>query len=170
MSAITIGPEPPRSAPAAARTTRTRWHYTTGENFISIVSDGVIRTATDGVPPGERPIVWFSTHPVWEPTACKGAMDENGRRFWLTMDQTREFGGGLVRFAVEAETAPHDWRALKELSGMPGWMAQHLYREGIRQGARPGDWWGTFEPVQRSKWIAVQVYQAGEWVDVPFSE
>lgn len=124
-----IDARPPRSAPTQARverTARTRWHYTTGQTFMSIVADGFIKAAT----------------------AC----------------------GGLVRFAVAPETAPHDWRALKDLSGMAVREAQHLYREGINQGARPGDWWGTFEPVPRSKWTAVQVYESGEWVGVPLDE
>jgi len=164
---------PAHAAPAEAqarRITRTRWHYTTGQKFTLIAQDGIIKPATIGVPRGERPIVWFSTHPMWEPTACKGMINETGKLVRLTMDQTREMGGGLVRFAVALQTAPHDWRALKELSGMSGRMAQHLYHEGIRQGARPGDWWGTFDPVPRSKWLAIQVYDSGEWVDVRLEE
>ena len=48
---------------------------------------------------------------------------------------------------------------------MPGKHAQGLYQTAIRRGARPGQWWGTFVPVPRSKWIAVQGYHDGQWVD-----
>ena len=61
-----------------------------------------------------------------------------------------------MRFGVAPETAPRDWRALKELSGMSGRMAQGLYREAIARGARPGQWWGTFEPVPRSQWTPLR--------------
>ena len=47
------------------------WHYTTGTCFLQIVDDGMIRPATAFIAPGERPIVWFSAHPLWEPTACR---------------------------------------------------------------------------------------------------
>ncbi len=180
MTASTItGPEatfsapgtpPAESAAPKGRRARARWHYTIGQKLVLILQDGLIKPATAGVPPGEKPIVWFSSNPNWEPTACKATFDENGVFSRLTMAETADLGGGLVRFAVAPETAPHDWRALKDLSGMAGWMAQHLYREGITQGARPGDWWGTFDPVPRSKWIAVQVYDSGRWVDVPFDK
>jgi hypothetical protein len=165
------GRVPSSIAPVEARverTERTRWHYTTGENLSLILRDRFIKPATAFVPLGERPIVWFSTNPNWEPTASKATIDQDNVFSRLTMAETAELCGGLARFAVAPETAPHDWRALKGRSGMSNRMVQHLYKEGINQGARPGDWWGTFDPVPRSKWIAVQGYELGRWVDAPF--
>ena len=146
--------------------TKTKWHYTTGQCAVQIIRDGVIKPATAYVPEGERPIVWFSTNQDWELTANKLWKNPGGSLIRLGRVQTGELGGGLVRFGVAPETAPHDWRALKEFSGMPGWMAQRLYRAAIARGARPGEWWGTFEPVIRSQWTAIDVDQDGVWVPV----
>jgi hypothetical protein len=112
--------------------------------------------------------VWFSTAPDWEPTATKSLVTADGTLMPENRATTEKFGGGLARIGVSPETAPHDWRTLKELSGMSNKIAQRLYRAAIDCGSRPGHWWGTFDAVPRSKWIAVQVYRNGEWIDVEF--
>ena len=91
--------------------------------------------------------------------------DPHATRIDLTMEQTRELGGGLVRIGVAPETAPHDCGALKQLSGMSSKMAQGLYRAAINKGSRPGNWWGTFERVPREKWPAVETWQHGVWLE-----
>jgi hypothetical protein len=146
---------------------RIKWHYTTGQRFFQIVSDGEIRPATAFVPEGERTIVWFSTNEEWEPTANKAWIKADGSRVPQDRDGTAERGGGLVRIGVAPETAAYDWNALKQLSGMSSKMASGLYRAAIDQRARPADWWGTFETVSRDKWKAVEVWHEGRWVSVP---
>jgi hypothetical protein len=140
----------------------TKWHYTIGVHFENIIRDGEIKQSTDHV--RYKPIVWFSTAPDWEPTANKNRVEKDGRIISLNREETEREHGGLVRIGVAPETAPHDWQALKELSGMSSKIAKGLYDAAIKEGSRPGDWWGTFEPVPKSKWIAVEVYQNGTWI------
>jgi hypothetical protein len=142
-----------------------KWHYTTGRHFLSIVKTGVINPATSYVPAGEKPIVWFSTNQTWESTATKARIDPDGTIIGMSMAETAEVFDGLVRIGIAAETAPYRWRELKELSGMSGRMAQHLYDRAIECGARPGDWWGTFTPVPRSEWVKIEVLNGGRWED-----
>ena len=130
-----------------------KWHYTKGRHLANILEDCVIRPATLFVPANERPIVWFSTNQQWEPTV--------GPKERLEL-----YAGGLVRFGVDPDTAPHNWQTLKELSGMSSKEAQRLYRAAIEEGARPGEWWGTFDPVLRSQWVSIQVHENGRWVEV----
>lgn len=144
------------------------WHYTTGIHFKDIVRDGVIKPATAVVPDNEKPIVWFSLNPEWEETANKGLCGPKGENISLDRTGTMKHGGGLVRIGVAPETAPYDWRTLRELSGMHHKMATRLYRAAIEQGARPGEWRGTFEPVPRSKWVAIEVFHEGAWAPVQF--
>jgi hypothetical protein len=149
--------------------TETRlWHYTTGENFVQIVTDDAIKPATEHVPKSERPIVWFSLNQWWEPTANKGRRTSDGRIVTATMLEMCELGCGLARIGVDPETAPYDWKTLRELSGMSPAMARGLYNAAIKQGARPGEWRGTFESVPQSQWTAVEVLQDGRWV--PFDQ
>lgn len=87
------------------------WHYTINARAVLIFSEGVIRPATAAVPAGEIPVVWFSTRQHWEPTANKGAIDDNGQRVRLTMKQTLDRGGGGWRFGLPTERLLY-WRKL----------------------------------------------------------
>lgn len=148
----------------------TLWHYTTGETFLQILESGKILHATAGVPDGERPIVWFSSNQVWEQTANKRAQRSDGSMEGVDMEETRKRGGGLVRFGVDPETAPYDWNALKRLSGMKSKHAEHVAAAGLKLHARPSEWFGTFDAVPITEWTAVEIYQDGEWISLPFSD
>jgi hypothetical protein len=99
-----------------------KWHYTTGTCFLQITEEGYIQPATAYIAPGERPIVWFSTNPIWEPTACKGVPVPGGLSRTGTFEETYERGRGLVRFGVAASTAPHAFRALVSKAVCPASM------------------------------------------------
>ena len=135
-----------------------RWHYTTGSRFKQILESGVIRPATKFVPAGERPVVWFSTEPVWEPTANKMRQNRDGSFISQDMTQTAEGCEGLVRIGVLPQTAPHDWRAFKQLSGISAKMAEGLYNVAKLQNARPGHWYVTFEEVPKSAWVSIETW------------
>jgi hypothetical protein len=142
------------------------WHYTVGPSFLSIIEDGLIRPTEVLLCPGERPIVWFSANQIWERTAGLALGDEEGAFVRsLSIEEMTQYGG-IVRFGVAPETAPYDWNALKELSRMPAWVARGLYDIAIKKGARPGEWYGTFDAVPRLKWQAIHVYEKGCWVPV----
>ena len=153
---------PPRPAPAAVA-----WHYTTGERFCRIVEVGYIRPAVAGVTKPERPITWFTLSQSWEQTAnkCIVSADETIHR--LDMQQTYEYFGGLVRIGVLLSTVPHSWDSLRRNSGMSRKIAEALHQTAVEQGSNPDDWRGTFKSVPREKWVAIEVYQDGEWINVP---
>jgi len=130
------------------------------------VRDGVIKPATAYVPIGEHPIVWFSTAPVWEETANKRLLKPDGTVVNLDRDGTYARGGGLVRIGVAPETAPYTWGILKVKSRMKPKMAEGLVKAARRCGAKPSEWRGTFDPVPREKWIAVEVWDGTKWVSI----
>ena len=156
---------PPHYVGSIVRTD-TRWHYTTGQRFLTIVVDGVIQPSTAFVEPPERPIVWFSTHPVWEATACKGLFVPGDGPRIATFAEMVRLGGGVVRFGVAPPTAPYHFQALVQRSGMSVAMAHGLRHRGQAQGADPSDWWGTFQPVPRELWTDVEVWEEDHWVPV----
>ena len=78
------------------------WHYTTGQKFEQIAETGFILPASIGVKPPERPIVWFSLNQNFELTARKGWCDVAGFVRTLSVQETREAGGGLVRLGLDA--------------------------------------------------------------------
>jgi hypothetical protein len=42
-------------------------------------------------------------------------------------------------------------------------MAVGMETAAIRDGASPSEWWGTFAPVPRSQWKAVEALNEGVW-------
>ena len=141
------------------------WHYTTGEKFIAIVQDGLIKPTASRIDPRERPAVWFSTNQWWEPTASK-TLQSGGKLRALNMSETAAYGKGLVRFGVAAETAPVSWRQFRMLSGVSPETYRNLVRAGKKHGADPHQWYASFEPVSKDKWLAVEVFQDGRWMSV----
>jgi hypothetical protein len=142
------------------------WHYTTGLNFMEIVDDGMILPATAFVPPGERPIVWFSANPIWEPTACKGILMPGGLVRSATFTETLTRGRGLARFGVTRGMAPDNFAALVKKSRMSLAAAEELKRGGKKDGADPCDWHGTFRPVVRAQWKAIDIWEEDHWVRI----
>ena len=137
------------------------WHYTTGEKFIEIWECGFLRPTKVGIPQGERPILWLSTHQHWEPTASKALTAENGEIVRLSMTETFEICGGLVRFGVTPSTLL-PWPKLGQKAGMPAAIVAGLDKVGREQGADPRQWLGTFKNIRISACKAIHVAERGD--------
>jgi len=143
---------------------RMLWHYTVMERLHRILQDGEIRPSTAGIPKKEKPAVWFSSNAAWEPSANRLWQDVDGRVARLSKDQTFVLGGGLARIGVAPDVAPHDWKAYKRISGMATARAKTVYDEAIRAGARPGEWFASFDAVGRAKWLTVEAWDGERWM------
>lgn len=142
------------------------WHYTVGVRLRSILRDKLIKPATAGVPAGERPVVWFTTNPEWEPTANKGVV-RYGKTVWLTRAETEAEGGGLFRIEVAPETAPYGWEEFKRLSGITEREEKRLARRAREWGSDYHDWRVSFEPVGADKWARIETRNRDRWEEVP---
>lgn len=165
------------------------WHYTTGDCLESILADGEIRVAFEGVdgenfdasaleelgrrglstPTArvgmtEKPAVWFSTRITFEPTALKGIVVGGGRRS-ATLDEMERLAGGLVRIGVRADLVRVGWAFHTKRGGLSRKTALSLVRAAKGVGADPSDWRVHYGPVPRSMWSRVQVWRAPAWVD-----
>lgn len=138
------------------------FHYTVTEHYKAIVKDGVIRPATEGVPPDERPAVWFSIHPTWEPTATKALKDRKTgqahRASWKEMQQL-----GPVRIEVGPDAAPHGWDDYLRLSGASVVTTRGLERAATRWGANALQWRVSFDPVPTQQWLEVEQWSGKGW-------
>jgi hypothetical protein len=141
------------------------WHYTDLQRLQRSLQDGELRPAASGKPSRVKPAVWFSSHPAWEASANRWWHDDvGGRNVRLNKDQTHVLGGGLARIGVAPEVAPHDWKAYRRLSGISAERAKAIYDEAVSAGARPGEWFATFDAVGRAKWLAVEILENENWV------
>ena len=123
---------------ADAKDSQVLWHYTVVERLQRILQVGEIRPPSAGGPRHAKPAIWFSSNPVWEPTANRLWRDDiDGRMVRLSKDQTYVLGGGLARIGVARDVAPHDWKAYRHTSGISADDAKRIYDEAVSSGARP---------------------------------
>ena len=123
------------------------YHYTFGHKMARISQTGALIPTTVNLGTGERPVLWFSHNAAFEPTATKGTFDEAGKIRLLTFDEMHTHLG-IYRFVLGV---PYPrlipWARLPKLAKIPKRTLQHMIDEGIRRGAKPTDWVGTFVPV-----------------------
>jgi hypothetical protein len=117
------------------------WHYTTGEKYELIKKSGLLLPAESGVEPPERPILWFSTHPKFEPTAMKPLASAQGIIRMLTLEELRDMAGGLVRFGCPV-TQLKFGENLRREAKMQSIVWRALAKRGAKVKASQGDWWG----------------------------
>jgi hypothetical protein len=139
------------------------WHYTA--RLKEILESGVILPATANVPEREIPIVWFSTNQDWEKTVTKVIRRRDGTETGqLSRDDLVAHGFTCARIGVSPETAPHHWVALKRIGRINNATARGLYSEALKKGADPMEWRGTIDPVMQDKWLAIEIFNEGQWI------
>ncbi|HPT73000.1 MAG TPA: hypothetical protein PLE74_12060 [Candidatus Cloacimonadota bacterium] len=121
------------------------WHYTTGEKFGQIVESGCLLPTGVWVEPPEEPILWFSKHPYYEPTARKEYMKDGEIRL-LTVEEMYRLGGGLVRLGMKPVTLLQG-NALRAAAKMPLGIWNALGRIALQQGSCAQHWWGTLDAI-----------------------
>jgi hypothetical protein len=138
--------------------TRTAWHYTVDDRARNILALGLIVPAITGVPENERPCVWFSVHPMWEPTASKAELFGGNTRA-LSFEEMQELG--LWRFGLPV-TALIGWKKIPKTSRMSRRTVRTLERVGRDKGANPLHWYAALNPVPVADCI-VQRLIDGRW-------
>ncbi|MBI5277358.1 MAG: hypothetical protein HY854_12950 [Burkholderiales bacterium] len=122
------------------------FHYAPGIYLPKILSSGHLRPSNAGAP-HERPVLWFSSNPVWENTANKLFRNADGSVHRMSFCEQRE-SFGCVRFRLPGD----DERLLSFRAAMARANARrHDVRTleviGMLQGATPGQWFGTLDAV-----------------------
>jgi len=158
---VPVGPIPQQATPPPLSQSCERlWHYTTRQKLEQILATGVIQPSTALIEPTEKPVVWFSSRPTWEPTATKCPL--TGK---LGQYVTASAQGGLARIAVASSTAPYRFAQLPLVAGTSPRMCIGLVLAGLDAGADPDQWFFSPEPVPRDLWQAIEVYdfEADRW-------
>lgn len=137
------------------------WHYTIKERLTNILADGLLKLANER----RGAAVWFSTNELWEPTASKIYGLPDGSRRGGDLAFNHRWSDGVVRIGVAAETAPYDWHDYQRLSGLDRKMLNGLRKIAIRLRSRPSEWFVSFEPVPRDKWLAIHAWDGTHWND-----
>jgi hypothetical protein len=139
--------------------TRKAFHYTIKAKAESIFATAILKRTAIGVHEPEKPILWFSTHPLLDPTAYK-AINEAGVIRRVRFDQMVELG--LFRFGVDRAHLLH-WTRLWRAARMTRKTAEALAETGIEQGADPLQWFGSLVDIPLDETVSIEVYQNDEW-------
>ncbi len=142
------------------------WHYTTGEKFLGILADSVIKPSVISAVERlhERPITWFTVDQFWEPTTAYVFIgDESDQSKLFTLEETCLHGCGLLRLGLPS-SARRDgtltpWSELWQAAGVKPDVKASLEHEGICRGSDPEDWYGSFESVPLQNLIIEYVSQ-----------
>jgi hypothetical protein len=129
------------------------YHYTTVEKLRSIIKSGGIRPSNARIEPSEKPVVWFSSRPTWEPTATKCPL--TGKLGQLV---TASAQGGLARISVPPDAAPYIFSQLPRVAGTTTATCIGLLVSGLDLGADPDQWRFTPEPVPVSLFHEVELF------------
>jgi hypothetical protein len=158
---VPVGPIPQQATPPPLSQSCERlWHYTTRQKLEQILATGVIQPSTAFIEPAEKPVVWFSSRPTWEPTATKCPL--TGK---LGQYVTASAQGGLARIAVVPSSAPYRFAQLPLVAGTSPATCIGLVMAGLEVGADPDQWFFTPQAVPRAMWQAIEVYDfdADRW-------
>jgi hypothetical protein len=130
--------------------------YTTQKQFQEYLRHGSIPAQN------ECP---FSINPDWEVAAQWMGQAEDGRRRLLSKEETRLWGGGLVRISVAADAVPVRyvpkmfWRMPRE--------RQETHKAATTAGAKPEEWRFGPSDIPAANWLTVEIEEAGRWAPMP---
>lgn len=139
---------------------KTLYHYTSQRHHLpAILESGELRGRADMA--GERPLIWFSAHPFWEPTATKPRMA--GRLLVPhTFEEYRD-RVGCVRFALPADDARlMPWRRACKFAGIPKRDRWAMESVGVKVGGDPRQWFALAGPLALDGLRAEQL-EGNQW-------
>lgn len=134
------------------------YHYTIGAKLRLIAGSGheggELQTRGHGAAPGEKPVLWLSANPQWEPTATKVISLDGGRTFMRPSLAQLHAAAGLFRFRVrprqvvaelesrgiECKLVP--WTRIAMVARIQPAAMVDMVQRGLSWGATPMHWWG----------------------------
>lgn len=139
------------------------YHYTTYKQLKLILSDNVLKLSEFEKKQGDRhPAVWFSANPFWEPTATKIMGTIFGQKPMTKEEQHKHFG--CARISIYYEKDLITWAKYKHVSGLKEDYLDRMELAGEVKGANPDDWFASFTPVKRDKWVDIEVWTGDKWI------
>lgn len=136
-----------------SRRSRIAWHYSKVFHLLRILNAEILNTtcAWDG---REKPALWFTTSPDFEPTASPG-------------DEVLYSTGGAMRFGYFANRL-RTYDEWVRRCGLPRDVVELLERTAVDMGSNPRrDWLVSFHPIPvRACRFEVKTTAEGEWSDL----
>lgn len=137
------------------------YHYTYGHKFEGIVEAGGLIPTTSVA--SEKPLLWFSPHKVFEPTAIKPRFSPTMGMIQPTFKQAAE-EHVLLRFKlVDPAVELMDWSEACKYAGITGKVKKAMEKHGKSQKSQPANWFATPEALRLNQLI-MEVFTEEGWV------
>ena len=142
------------------------YHYTVLRKLLAILNDGEIRLSPTFAKKIEKPVVWCSTHPDWEPTASCLVRRSDGVLLKRSKREIHNQDGGLVRIALKPDVKVFTFEQYRKASRISKRHARTLVQFAETFGADLSMWRVCFLPLGRTCWDGIEVYDwnTGRWV------
>jgi|GEM_PF-2133133 len=168
----------------------TLYHYTVGPKLALIAGSRHLAPKGYGLALSdkEKPVLWFSANPQWEPTATK-VLSTNGKEFHRPSVQELLRLAGLYRFRLDIRIPEVlasmgikllPWTRIQTVSRIAPIEIQNMVISGIDLGATPMHWWGTLDSVPLSLEVSglmtLEICRAAEigadevWERIPLAQ
>lgn len=158
-----------------------KYHYTKGVCLPKIIESGEIRLSTLNSFAKNEHAVWTSTNPVWEETVNKLHYKDPKENYlvchtwkfdpissieYLDREGTHRLYGGLVRIEVDPDSTPFTFEQYLQISQIKKMDKMELVAGGYVLGADPDEWYVGYKPIQKDKWIRIEVFDwdSQEWL------
>jgi hypothetical protein len=134
------------------------YHYTNEYKAAGIIEDQLLKTSGGGG--REKKILWFSTHPIYEPTAIKPIMLGGEMQFHTWAEYQKLFK--LYRFQLVSDRYLSPWGTTNKNAKTPSKLRKKMELVGKMQGGKPSQWFGTLDNVPRIE-LLMQVFDGDVW-------
>lgn len=123
------------------------YHYTCGSYIPAIRESGFLKLtpSRENLGPREKAAVWFSSMPVFPPTAIKPIRVNNRQRL-LDMKAMDDLLDGVFRFGIERDQLT-PWIEAKRIIGTPNKLMRNLLKIAKDRGEKPSSWHVAFDVV-----------------------
>ncbi|MCE7516560.1 hypothetical protein LZG37_00275 [Halomonas titanicae] len=109
----------------------------------------------------ETPLVWFSAHPFWEPTATKPCRTDNALvslKFWEYRDLF-----GCIRFALPADDSRLlTWREVCQQAGLSRVDRRKLEAAARKRGGDPKQWFAVPAAIPLAD-MSLEILSINQW-------
>jgi hypothetical protein len=107
-------------------------------------------------------LLLFSENSVWEPASFRGIEVGGLVIDILKLEDYAKYGHDVYRIGVYTRHLKPYSQLIREVH-MPKETATGLTK--VANGGNPFQWWGSTKPVPQEKWVAIQKFVGGEWID-----
>lgn len=137
------------------------WHYTPAHRLIDIIESGHIKFSIDTFE-NEKPVVWFSSNPVWENSVVKYVRTEESEKQLITKESMLRICG-LGRIEVKYTEEIITWQLLKEYNGVNPECNDFFEMAGDLFGGNPTEWYASHTQCDMKNWLKIEIWKNELW-------